>query len=236
MQSLDDYYSAPDSLISSVTPDSLEQQKMTLWQQFAALMTPSIQRVVEFAKRVPGFLDLTQDDQLILIKLGFFEVWLCHIARMANTIDGTLTFADGSYFTRQQLEAMFDHEFVAAIFNFMLLFNNLQLNDTEIGIFASVVLLQAERHAVYDGKAIEHAQEKLVEALKLQVNRNHPGDAHALPQLMLKLAELRQIGAQHAAHLQWFRANWTRLKLPPLFAEIFDIPMYDEEGPLPIEC
>ncbi|CAG2180160.1 unnamed protein product, partial [Oppiella nova] len=62
---------------------------------------------------------------------------------MINTVDNTLTFADGSYITRQQMELMFDHEFVANIFNFMVLLNNLQLNDTEVGLFAGVVLLQS---------------------------------------------------------------------------------------------
>lgn len=34
-------------------------------------MTPAVQQVVEFAKRVPGFNLLPQDDQLILIKVAF---------------------------------------------------------------------------------------------------------------------------------------------------------------------
>ena len=62
--------------------------------------------MVEFAKRVPGFLDFHQDDQLILIKLGFFEVWLNYIAK--TTTDLTLTFDDGTFLTRQQLEIMYD--------------------------------------------------------------------------------------------------------------------------------
>jgi len=45
----------------------------------------------------------------------------------------------------------------------------------------------------------------------------------------MKLPELRSLGSRHADHLQWFRSNWTRLKLPPLFAEIFDIPKSGEE-------
>jgi len=228
--SLDDYQQSPvDGSPDSLTPDSLEQQKIVMWQHFAVLVTPSIQRVVEFAKRVPGFLELTQDDQLILIKLGFFEIWLIHISRMINTLDNTLTFCDGSYITRQQMELMFDHEFVSALFNFMVMFNNLQMNDTEIGLFASVVLLQSERSGIYDTKAIDHSQEKLMEALKLQVGRNHPSEPHQFPSLMMKLAELRSLGSKHAVHLQWFRANWIRLKLPPLFAEIFDIPKCEDE-------
>ncbi|XP_076345217.1 ecdysone-induced protein 78C-like isoform X2 [Tachypleus tridentatus] len=124
-----------------LTADSLEHQKIAVWQHFAMLVTPAIQRVVEFAKRVPGFLDLTQDDQLILIKLGFFEVWMVHISRMINTFENSVTFSDGSYVSRQQMEVMFDNEFVSSIFHFAMNLNNLQLNDTEIGLFSAAVLM-----------------------------------------------------------------------------------------------
>ena len=92
--------------MASSTAETVESQRIWLWQQFAARVTPSVQRVVEFAKRVPGFCELSQDDQLILIKVGFFEVWLSHIAKM--TSDNSMTFEDGIYITRQQLELMYE--------------------------------------------------------------------------------------------------------------------------------
>ena len=90
-------------------------------------------------------------------------------------------------------------------------------------------LLFSERQGIYDTKSIDHNQEKLLEALKLQINRNHnSNEVHLFTQLINKLAELKSIGIKHCHHLQWFRSNWTRLKLPPLFAEIFDIPKCEE--------
>lgn len=53
-----------------------------------------------------GFVDLSQDDQLILIKVGFFELWLCYVSRLAT--DLSLTFYDGTFITRQQLELIYD--------------------------------------------------------------------------------------------------------------------------------
>lgn len=94
-----------EQVATSVT-EALEEQKIWLWQQYSQHMTPDVQKIVEFAKRVPGFCDFTQDDQLILIKLGFFELWLSHIAK--TTTDTSLTFDDGTYLTRQQLEIMYD--------------------------------------------------------------------------------------------------------------------------------
>ncbi|KAF8765209.1 Ecdysone-induced protein 78C like protein [Argiope bruennichi] len=93
---------------------SVGVQKVVAWQQFASLLSPAIPQVVEFAKRIPSFQELLQDDQLLCIKLGFFEVWLVHAARLSE--EAGLTFADGTCVSRQHLELMFDREFVALIF------------------------------------------------------------------------------------------------------------------------
>lgn len=36
--------------------------------------TPAVREVVEFAKRIPGFRDLSEHDQVSLLKAGTFEV------------------------------------------------------------------------------------------------------------------------------------------------------------------
>lgn len=92
-------------LVTSIT-DTLKRNKILLWQHYASRITPGVQRVVEFAKRVPGFCDFSQDDQLILIKLGFFEVWLSHVTKLST--DASLTFDDGTYLSRDQLELLYD--------------------------------------------------------------------------------------------------------------------------------
>ncbi|XP_054274904.1 ecdysone-induced protein 78C-like isoform X2 [Macrosteles quadrilineatus] len=213
--------------VATSTAESLEQQRVWLWQQLACHVTPSVQRIVEFAKRVPGFCELSQDDQLILIKVGFFELWLACIARLVS--DSSLTFADGTYVTRQQMEIMYDNEFVSSLFHFASSFNTMSLNDTEIGLFSAIVLLSADRPGVTDVKAIEHFQDRLVEALKVQLGRNHSGESQLISNILLKLPELRNLGAKHSAHLDWFRTHWDQLRLPPLFAEIFDIPKCEED-------
>ncbi|KAH9522678.1 hypothetical protein DERF_006244 [Dermatophagoides farinae] len=215
--------SSPD--IGSVS-ESLEAQKIELWEHLALLITPCIQRVVEFAKRIPGFSDLTQDDQLILIKLGFFEVWLVHISKTIDFIENTLTFADGSFLSRRQLELMFNHEFVGNLFHLMSGLNSLNLTDEEVALFSAIIILQSDRPQIYDVKAINKIQETIIAALKFQINkhRENEGLQTTFQKLWMKINELRALGSSHSLHLQWFRTNWSRLKLPPLFAEIFDIP------------
>lgn len=48
----------------------LLQTAELMWQQCAVQITNAIQYVVEFAKRISGFMDLCQNDQIILLKAG----------------------------------------------------------------------------------------------------------------------------------------------------------------------
>lgn len=142
----------PESSIKQDTSNELtsqaeviEEYKISLWQEYALLVNPSIKQVVEFAKQVPGFLALNQLDQLLLIKSGFFEIWLVTIAGMFNCADSTLTFADGTYIDKEQLDTMFDKNFSTIAFNFSISFNQLCLDDTEIGLVSAIILLQPSK-------------------------------------------------------------------------------------------
>lgn len=46
------------------------QSHEQLWLECAQKLTTVIQQIIEFAKMVPGFMKLTQDDQIVLLKAG----------------------------------------------------------------------------------------------------------------------------------------------------------------------
>lgn len=49
---------------------SVLKSREALWQQCAIQITHAIQYVVEFAKRITGFMELCQNDQILLLKSG----------------------------------------------------------------------------------------------------------------------------------------------------------------------
>ncbi len=51
-------------------PDSLFQSHEQLWMASAQKLTNLIKQIIEFAKMVPGFMKLNQDDQIVLLKKG----------------------------------------------------------------------------------------------------------------------------------------------------------------------
>lgn len=50
--------------------------------------TPSITRIIGFAKMIPGFLNLDKDDQITLLKGGSLEVLLVRLAHVITVKDG----------------------------------------------------------------------------------------------------------------------------------------------------
>lgn len=114
--------------------------------------------------------------------------------------------------------------------------NAYQLSDAELGLFSGAVLL-SERHGLNDVKAVQKLQDRLLEGLQIQSSRSHSLSNDIIPvsgcspttSITQRIPELRALGSRHANLLDWFRRNWTKLKLPPLFAEIFDIPKCEED-------
>lgn len=47
-----------------------QQTRSQLWSEVAEKITIAVQQIIEFAKMLPGFMDLSQDDQIMLLKAG----------------------------------------------------------------------------------------------------------------------------------------------------------------------
>ncbi|XP_069798546.1 nuclear receptor ROR-alpha A-like [Narcine bancroftii] len=76
-----------------------------MWQKSAHAITTAIQYVVEFAKRLDGFLDLCQNDQIVLLKAGSLEVVLLRMCRAYNP-DNNTVFFEGKFARTQLFDAL----------------------------------------------------------------------------------------------------------------------------------
>lgn len=64
------YYN--DELLELLTSpsDICKGGQVHFWKQFSDKMTCTIQQIIEFAKLIPGFTTLSQDDQIMVLKGG----------------------------------------------------------------------------------------------------------------------------------------------------------------------
>ena len=75
----------PQSCPLNPTPAPSANGQQQLVQDFSERFVPAIRDVVEFAKRLPGFSLLCEDDKVTLLKPSVFEVLLVRLAAMFDS-------------------------------------------------------------------------------------------------------------------------------------------------------
>ncbi|CAH8626949.1 unnamed protein product [Dicrocoelium dendriticum] len=214
---------------STFWPEKVDEYRLRMHEQLSQLLAPSIQQVVEFAKRLPDFSHLGQPDQLVLIKAAFFELWLLQAARLVSSLDRTLTMADGKQISKEELDFVYSPNVVCMMFAFSETFNALTLNDVEIALCCAVVLTKPDRYGLAEPNMVSVMQERLLSALRMQLERNRPNEPNLLAQVRSSIMQLGAIGVDLQLCVRWYRENWYRTRLAPLYAETYDIP--HEENP-----
>ncbi|XP_060767117.1 oxysterols receptor LXR-alpha isoform X2 [Neoarius graeffei] len=112
----------------------IDRRKVTPWPQsqdlmnrevrqqrfahFTELAIMSVQEIVDFAKQLPGFLELTREDQIALLKTSTIEIMLLETSRRYNPAIESITFLtpDFSYnkddFAKADRPNVQDHDLV----------------------------------------------------------------------------------------------------------------------------
>ncbi|RNA21359.1 ecdysone-induced 78C-like [Brachionus plicatilis] len=86
--------------------------KEELWRCFTVLANQDAFKIVEFAKQIPGFDQIFQNDQILMIKSHFFKVWFLRIVNLFCEEESLkkmcLTFESGHSISEDQLCTIFD--------------------------------------------------------------------------------------------------------------------------------
>lgn len=177
-------------------------------QDFSKRFSPAIRGVVEFAKRIPGFSLLAQDDQVTLLKAGVFEVLLVRLACMFDAQTSTMICLNGQLLKRDAIHNSSNARFLMdSMFDFAERVNSLGLTDAEIGLFCSVVVIAPDRPGLRNTDLIEKMHNKLKNALQLVMAQNRPGHPDLCYELMKKIPDLRTLNTLHSEKLLAFKMS-----------------------------
>ncbi|XP_077583283.1 nuclear receptor subfamily 1 group D member 1-like [Stigmatopora nigra] len=188
-----------------VAPASRSSQEM--WESFSQCFTPAVKEVVEFAKSIPGFQTLTQQDQVMLLKSGTFQVLMVRFCSLFDPKEKTVTFLNGQTYSLASLRALGMGVLLDAMFDFSEKLGSLGLEPDEMALFMAVVLISADRSGVVDVGAVEQLQENLIKALRTLITSRRPDDITLFPKLLLRLPDLRTLNNQHSDKLLAFRID-----------------------------
>lgn len=188
-------------------PQPLTGQQELL-QDFSKRFSPAIRGVVEFAKRIPGFSLLTQDDQVTLLKAGVFEVLLVRLACMFDAQTSTMICLNGQLLKRDAIHNSSNARFLMdSMFSFAEQVNSLRLSDAEIGLFCSIVVIAADRPGLRNTDLIEKMHNKLKNALQMVMAQSRPGHPDLCHELMKKIPDLRTLNTLHSEKLLAFKMS-----------------------------
>ncbi|XP_058385921.1 oxysterols receptor LXR-beta isoform X3 [Diceros bicornis minor] len=189
---------------------------------FTELAIISVQEIVDFAKQVPGFLQLGREDQIALLKASTIEIMLLETARRYNHETGCITFLKDFTYSKDDFHrAGLQVEFINPIFEFSRAMQRLGLDDAEYALLIAINIFSADRPNVQETSRVEALQQPYVEALLSYTRIKRPQDQLRFPRMLMKLVSLRTLSSVHSE--QVFALRLQDKKLPPLLSEIWDV-------------
>ncbi|XP_028928880.1 oxysterols receptor LXR-beta isoform X2 [Ornithorhynchus anatinus] len=202
-------------------PQSREARQQR-FAHFTELAIISVQEIVDFAKQVPGFLQLSREDQIVLLKASTIEIMLLETARRYNHETECITFLKDFTYSKDDFHrAGLQVEFINPIFEFSRAMRRLGLDDAEYALLIAINIFSADRPNVQEPARVEALQTPYVEALLSYTRIKHPQDQLRFPRMLMKLVSLRTLSSVHSE--QVFALRLQDKKLPPLLSEIWDV-------------
>ncbi|XP_028302991.1 retinoic acid receptor gamma-A-like isoform X2 [Gouania willdenowi] len=209
--------------------DHRVQLDLGLWDKFSELSTKCIIKIVEFAKRLPGFTTLTIADQITLLKSACLDILMLRICTRYTPEQDTMTFSDGLTLNRTQMHNAGFGPLTDLVFAFAGQLLPLEMDDTETGLLSAICLICGDRMDLEEPEKVDKLQEPLLEALKIYTRRRRPNKPHMFPRMLMKVTDLRGIstkGAERAITLK------TEIPgpMPPLIREMLENPEAFEDA------
>nr|AAK14384.2 molt-regulating transcription factor HHR3 [Helicoverpa armigera] len=199
-----------------------------MWLDCADKLTGMIQNIIEFAKLIPGFMKLTQDDQILLLKSGSFELAIVRLSRLIDVNRDQVLYGDAVLSIRECVHARDprDVALVVGIFDAAKTIARLKLTETELALYQSLVLLWPERHGVRGNPEIQCLFNMSMAAMRHEIETNHAplkGDVTVLDTLLAKIPTFRELSLMHLEALCRFKAAHPHHVFPALYKELFSL-------------
>ncbi|KAG7472545.1 hypothetical protein MATL_G00109790 [Megalops atlanticus] len=182
----------------------------------------TVRELTEFAKNIPGFINLFLNDQVTLLKYGVHEAIFAMLPSLMNK-DGLLVANGKGFVTREFLRSLRKpfSDIMEPKFEFAVKFNALELDDSDLALFVAAIILCGDRPGLMNVKQVEEIQDSILQALDQHLQANHSDSVHLFPKLLQKMADLRQLVTENAQLVQKIKKTEAETSLHPLLQEIY---------------
>jgi len=179
----------------------------------------TVKLIIEFTKRLPGFLNLCQTDQLILLKAASSETMMIRTARRYDPVKDTIVFSNNAAYDNSAYDMVGLRN--DDLFQFCRKVSKLRVDDAEFAILTAITVF-SDRENLVERDKVEQIQAEYTSALKAYVFYNRLEPAVVFGSLLNLLVDLRSLALANIEHCYSFKVK--SHKLPPLLKELWDIP------------
>ncbi|XP_072763873.1 ecdysone receptor isoform X1 [Anoplolepis gracilipes] len=180
----------------------------------------TVQLIVEFSKRLPGFNELMREDQITLLKACSSEVMMLRMARKYDVQTDSIIFANNQPYTRQSYNVAGMGDTIEDLLRFCRQMYTMRVNNAEYALLTAIVIF-SERPSLLESRKVEKLQEIYLKTLKAYVDNRRPKSSLIFAKLLSVLTELRTLGNQNSE--MCLNLKFKNKKLPVFLAEIWDV-------------
>ncbi|XP_017148041.1 ecdysone receptor isoform X3 [Drosophila miranda] len=205
------------------TPDENESQTDVSFRHITEITILTVQLIVEFAKGLPAFTKIPQEDQITLLKACSSEVMMLRMARRYDHNSDSIFFANNRSYTRDSYKMAGMADNIEDLLHFCRQMFSMKVDNVEYALLTAIVIF-SDRPGLEKAQLVEAIQSYYIDTLRIYILNRHCGDTMSLvfyAKLLSILTELRTLGNQNAE--MCFSLKLKNRKLPKFLEEIWDV-------------
>ncbi|KAH8372794.1 hypothetical protein KR009_005135 [Drosophila setifemur] len=224
-------------------PDENESQTDVSFRHITEITILTVQLIVEFAKGLPAFTKIPQEDQITLLKVNSphdfisilkkriylqsqacsSEVMMLRMARRYDHNSDSIFFANNRSYTRDSYKMAGMADNIEDLLHFCRQMFSMKVDNVEYALLTAIVIF-SDRPGLEKAQLVEAIQSYYIDTLRIYILNRHCGDSMSLvfyAKLLSILTELRTLGNQNAE--MCFSLKLKNRKLPKFLEEIWDV-------------
>ncbi|XP_058984803.1 ecdysone receptor isoform X2 [Musca domestica] len=205
------------------SPDENESQTDVSFRHITEITILTVQLIVEFAKGLPAFTKIPQEDQITLLKACSSEVMMLRMARRYDHSSDSIFFANNRSYTRDSYKMAGMADNIEDLLHFCRQMYSMKVDNVEYALLTAIVIF-SDRPGLEEAELVEAIQSYYIDTLRIYILNRHCGDPMSLvffAKLLSILTELRTLGNQNAE--MCFSLKLKNRKLPKFLEEIWDV-------------
>ncbi|CAG7827979.1 unnamed protein product [Allacma fusca] len=165
-------------------------------------------QLVEWAKHVPHFTELSLADRVTLLRSGWNELLISSFAHRSMDVKDALVLANGlTVYRNSAHQAGLSLIFDRVIAEVVVKMRDMKVDKAELGCLRAIILFNSEARGLPPSSMIQvdGLRDKVYATLEDYTRSTYPNEPGRFAKLLLRLPALRSIGLKCNEHLFFFR-------------------------------